>query len=37
MEPGGILALVDTIQVDFVVIVGVAYLLYDKLKSKQVK
>ena len=37
MEPGGLITLIDNIEVDFVLIVGVAYLLYDKLKSKQVK
>ena len=35
MEPGGLITLIDNIQVDFVLIVGVAYLLYDKLISKQ--
>jgi len=35
MEPGGVLALFENLEVDFVLLCGVGYLLYDKLKSKQ--
>jgi hypothetical protein len=35
MMEGGILSLIDSLQIDFILVVGVGYLLYDKIKSKQ--
>ena len=36
MDPSaGIITAIDTLEADFIVLVGVAYLLYDKYKSKQ--
>lgn len=35
MMEGGIISVIDTISADVLILVGIAYLLYDKLKSKQ--
>ena len=36
MDPGaGIITAIDTLEADLIILVGVAYLLYDKYKSKQ--